>query len=136
MAACPEEIRLGAVEDHGDVNVLVRPVDVAELEAQSTGRMRVAFDRPEDVAADAERALVPGELTRLQRRCRPAREAGVEQKNGERGCHGKRDHEPHRIPPPLHAAEFTAGSPAATRPSRLPSVSRPPSVWASRARAG
>jgi len=110
MAACPEEIRLGAVEDDGNVDVLVRPVDVAELEAESTCLVRVAFDRPEDIAADAERALVSGELARLQRRCRPAREARVEQKNGERGCHGKRDHEPHRIPPPLHAAECIGGS--------------------------
>src|SRR5438270_1120831 len=105
------------MEDDGDANVLVRPVDVAELEAEAAGRVRVALDRSEDIAADAELPSVAGKLTRLQRGRRPAREARVEQKNGERGCHGKRNHQPHRIPPPLHAIEFSAGSPAASRPT-------------------
>src|SRR5205085_2206081 len=116
VAACSEQVRLGAVEDYGDADALVRPVDVAQLEPEPARRMRVALDRPEDIPADAELAPVAGKLARLQRRRRPTGEARVEQKNGERGCHGKRNHKPHRIPPPLHGFEFTAGSPAASRP--------------------
>src|SRR5262249_30533638 len=42
VTACPEEVRLGPVKDDRYLDVLVRPVDVAETETKALRGMRVA----------------------------------------------------------------------------------------------
>src|SRR5262249_5952382 len=109
VTACPEAVRLGPMEDDRNLDVLVRPVDVAEAETEAVRSVRVAGDRSQHVAADAHLAAMAGELARFQRRRGAARDRVVDEEDRERGCHRERNHEPHRVPTPLHGNESSAG---------------------------
>src|ERR671918_780276 len=89
VAADLEEIWHGARVDDRHARC---PVDVAQGEAQAVAA-RVSVDRPHDAAGEAHVPGMVGELARSQRRRRAAREARVEQEDGEDRRDGERDDE-------------------------------------------